>query len=88
MSDKFLDDDLSGWTPGQCVLCKHLVYKQGMPAAGCPAFPGGIPDEVLVNDFDHRRPHPDEVAPVHFEPRADAPAGPLRSLLEKLDALR
>jgi hypothetical protein len=50
-----------GWSPAdgiaisQCLSCLHK-------RAGyfCDAFPAaaGIPDEILANRFDHRRPHP------------------------------
>lgn len=44
----------------QCGNCTHLDRE----AAGysCPAFPGtdGVPDEIVFNIFDHRRPHKDQ----------------------------
>lgn len=36
----------------QCVLCKHLRPGE----YSCKAFPTGIPENVLLNQTDHRRP--------------------------------
>ncbi|MGZ4908841.1 MAG: hypothetical protein ACXV5F_09355 [Halobacteriota archaeon] len=38
----------------QCDYCRHLdrkrMYKQGYY---CPAYPNGVPDEILLNMVDH-----------------------------------
>jgi hypothetical protein len=78
------------WSAGdvamtQCVYCRHLVT--GAFGAGCRAFPGGIPQEIVANDFDHRRPHPDEVEPVHFEPRHSLDPISLQTLVMSLDGV-
>lgn len=39
----------------QCVLCRHA-----RPGGGCAAFPDKIPDAILLNRHDHRRPYPDD----------------------------
>lgn len=38
----------------QCVRCEH--YR--MEDDSCKAFPGGIPQEILLGDFDHTRAYP------------------------------
>lgn len=60
-ADKFV------WRSGdlklsQCVFCVH----EG--GASCAAFPGGIPMEILTNEFDHRQPYPGDGG-IRFEPR-------------------
>jgi hypothetical protein len=41
-------------TPSQCSLCVHYLT-----ARRCAAFlPGEIPDGIIANDIDHRRPYP------------------------------
>lgn len=37
----------------QCAFCKR--FRAGNPPT-CAAFPDGIPDEILRNEFDHREP--------------------------------
>jgi hypothetical protein len=46
----------------QCVYCQRLVKS---PDAVCHAFPGGIPDAIPQNKFDHRKPY---TAPVSGQP--------------------
>lgn len=48
----------------QCLLCIHRVH--GAYLIECPAFPGGVPDEILSNAFDHRKPHPGDHG-IRFE---------------------
>lgn len=71
-------------TLDQCAYCQH---QRGRSAIVCRAFPGGVPDVILGNQFDHRQPHPDENEPVHFEPREDADPGALARLYAVLDSL-
>jgi hypothetical protein len=91
--NKFVWDDSIAMT--QCVYCKYLVAGHG-----CAAFPGGIPDEIFANEYDHRRPwiDPDTGEPgdegvplagsILFEPRPDVPAAALKTLYLHLDQLK
>lgn len=83
-ADKFLFD---GERPvlTQCAYCKHRSESADFPV--CPAFPGWIPGDILTNRFDHRTPHPDEMAPVRFTPRDDVPPDTLDRLYAKLDTI-
>ena len=36
-----------------CIVCK---WRQKDDMA-CDAFPGGIPRDIVVSEFDHRKPH-------------------------------
>jgi hypothetical protein len=38
----------------QCMLCKRL--DPDAPNAVCAAFPGQIPQEIMSNEVDHRKP--------------------------------
>ena len=40
----------------QCFDCKRLFLGSGKMA--CEAFPDDIPDEILLNDHDHKEPFP------------------------------
>jgi hypothetical protein len=39
--------------PPLCLFCTRLSYHDGKPI--CPAFPQGIPDEIWIGGFDHRK---------------------------------
>lgn len=76
------DDGAAGVVVTQCVLCRHRVRGR------CPAFPGGVPDSIILNQFDHRRPYPGQARPdVVFAPRDGADPAALRRLYGTLDAL-
>lgn len=47
----------------QCYSCKHL--REGRPMQ-CDAFPQGIPQQILLNKFDHRKPFEGDNG-IHFE---------------------
>lgn len=66
----------------QCCYCKHLTPSNW--TAGCKAFPGGIPDEVLTNSLDHRRPVEGDDG-VRFEPRPDVDGATLAAMYAALD---
>jgi len=60
-NDRFSDP--IGFAPlGQCGVCKHYEYE----TATCAAFPGGIPEEILKNEWDHHRAWPDGDNGVKF----------------------
>ncbi len=93
MTDKF------AWAPdtvlSQCLLCR---YTSGHVAI-CAAFPGSIPDEILMNQVDHRKPwlDPDTDEPgdegialagsITFEPRDGVNPITLQTLYDYLDAI-
>jgi hypothetical protein len=52
--------------PPICLDCKHLNDEID-DAFVCAAFPDGIPMEIVLGDFDHHKPHPDDNG-IQFEP--------------------
>lgn len=50
----------------QCFECKHLIFN---PAEfRCPAFPDQpIPYEILTNQFNHIKRHPEQKNDIVFE---------------------
>jgi hypothetical protein len=84
--------DWGGVAP-QCMLCRR---RPPDALDVCEAFPGAIPDEILENDHDHRRPwiDPETGGPgdegmalagsLLFEPRDDADPGALAALYQHL----
>lgn len=49
----------------QCFKCKHLIFT---PAEfRCPAFDNFIPDDILINKFEHTKKHPDQKNNILFE---------------------
>jgi len=48
----------------QCFDCKHyrlppeVADGEPRPPLACDAFPGGIPEPILLNEHDHRTPYP------------------------------
>jgi hypothetical protein len=78
-SSRFVSDG-SGITMTQCLSCIHLVKG----SRTCKAFPSQIPEEIIENRFDHRRPYPDDEG-IRFEPRPGVPEAYLTSLYKVLD---
>ncbi len=58
---KAMENELDGFN---CMLCKHL-NKDGI---SCDAFPDVIPQDILANVFDHRKPWPGDNG-ILFEPK-------------------
>ena len=52
----------------QCNRCRHFIVMK----MACAAFPGGVPDEILLNRHDHRKPYPDDNG-IRFESEDGAP---------------
>jgi len=50
----------------QCLRCKYWNGK-----GRCEAFPDGIPHEILIDEFDHKEPHPDDNG-IQFEAKGEA----------------
>jgi hypothetical protein len=46
----------------QCLVCINYQFK-----FKCLAFPKGIPEEILINKFDHTKKHPDQKNNIVFE---------------------
>lgn len=58
-----------------CLSC--LRFRHGKPdgvAMSCEAFPAGIPDEIVLMQFDHRKPHPDDGGLMYVADAESAPA--------------
>jgi hypothetical protein len=68
----------------QCQLCRHRARPASFPV--CKAFPGAIPQELLDNEADHRRPFEGDDG-VRFEPRDGASTAALLNLYAALDEL-
>jgi hypothetical protein len=63
-----------------CVGCKHFL-----PAAerlACAAYPGVIPDAIIMSVADHRGPYAGDHG-IHFEPKAPEDAKYAASLFER-----
>jgi len=60
---------------GMCWACKRLddsaAVVDGIPVSRCEAFPDGIPLEIFVNGFDHRREFPGDNG-LRFVPISDS----------------
>lgn len=61
--------DKFAWAEGdllltQCVFCSRKKRGENV----CDAFPDGIPDEILRNDADHRKPFKGDRG-VRFNPK-------------------
>jgi hypothetical protein len=65
-----------------CGECAHFSEeaREEDHRPTCAAFPGGIPDEILFDGFDHREPHPDDNG-IQFEPADDVDPDTLDQLL-------
>ena len=55
-----------GMTPA-CLDCRHF-HKTGEIGLTCDAFPGGIPEDIILASNDHSNPYPGDHG-IQFEPR-------------------
>lgn len=93
-SDKFTHD-LRAVAATQCVSCRHRPRDATFPV--CAAFPGGIPEAILANRADHRRPYVVDGEPqdtgitgersITFAPRDGIDPAALATLYRTLDRL-
>ena len=49
-----------------CLECKHFHRDSKREGFTCDAFPDGVPEEIIMGEFDHRKPHPDDRG-IQFE---------------------
>lgn len=55
-----------------CVSCSRLRPRDdGEFGVACDAFPGGIPDEIYVQGFDHRQPFSGDQG-IRYDPDSSA----------------
>jgi hypothetical protein len=54
-----------------CECCKHFYDGLGTEnwtgGHTCPAFPDGIPEDILLNEFLHSEKHPEQGNDILFE---------------------
>lgn len=43
-----------------CYHCRHLHKGDPEKPTRCSAFPAGVPLPILMDDYDHRLPYPDD----------------------------
>ena len=53
----------------QCFFCKNFVPKK-INFLFCEAFPGGIPEEILTGEHDHKNQYDGDNG-IQFEPIED-----------------
>jgi hypothetical protein len=63
-----------------CTYCKHVALEEKTRANGekylpCSAFPNGIPDEILADQFKHDKPYPGDHG-IQFESATPVPQFP------------
>ncbi len=44
--------------PGEMGFTQRVMCQHRQEARKCVAFPDGIPQEIIDNEFDHRKPYP------------------------------
>lgn len=55
-----------------CLECAHFDRDARKPGMECSAFPGGIPDDIVFGDHDHREPYKGDHG-IQFEPIEQEP---------------
>lgn len=95
---KFMMDSGGPLVVTQCAYCARLSRVTDMQV--CQAFPGGIPDAILMNEADHRKPWPDPATgepgdvgvsgyeSLTFVPREGLAADTLALLYAELDQVK
>lgn len=68
----------------QCRYCRHFV-RSDLGLEFCPAFPGGIPNEITMNKFDHRKSYPEQEGSTLLELQSDVPEAVRVQLFHQLD---
>ena len=51
-----------------CLACKRYDPETG----ACEAYPGGVPEEIIVGNWDHRFPKPGDRG-LRFDPKPGSP---------------
>jgi hypothetical protein len=49
----------------QCNYCKHSIFS--LEKILCKAFPDGIPKNILIGQFQHVKPYPNQSNDIVFE---------------------
>jgi hypothetical protein len=53
----------------QCADCKHLIFSPIGTPYTCPAFPDGIPNNIIFGTFIHTKKHPKQKNDILFDPK-------------------
>lgn len=67
-----------------CFGCDiYRRIRSGHPRAYCAAFPDGIPDDILFEGYDHRKPHTGDGGVLfHLDPRKEKQLAVYEKLIE------